>query len=74
MVYWLLLLVTIIFEVAGTIAMKLSNGLTKLIPSVLIFCILRNLFQRVRHRCKKDSFKYCLCNLVWCWDVTYYDY
>ncbi|MGQ0518060.1 DMT family transporter, partial [Bacillus sp. D-CC] len=29
MVYWLLLLVTIIFEVAGTIAMKLSNGLTK---------------------------------------------
>lgn len=37
MVYWLLLLVTIIFEVAGTIAMKLSNGLTKLVPSVLIF-------------------------------------
>ena len=35
MVYWLLLL-TIIFEVAGTIAMKLSNGLTKLVPSVLI--------------------------------------
>ncbi|EEM61754.1 multidrug efflux SMR transporter [Bacillus thuringiensis serovar mexicanensis] len=37
MAYWLLLLVTIIFEVAGTIAMKLSNGLTKLVPSVLIF-------------------------------------
>ncbi|MEC0035508.1 MULTISPECIES: multidrug efflux SMR transporter [Bacillus] len=37
MVYWLLLLVTIIFEVAGTIAMKLSNGLIKLVPSVLIF-------------------------------------
>ena len=37
MIYWLLLLVTIIFEVAGTIAMKLSNGLTKLVPSVLVF-------------------------------------
>ena len=35
MVYWLLLLVTIIFEVAGTIAMKLSNGLTKLIQVYL---------------------------------------
>ncbi|WP_459502092.1 DMT family transporter [Bacillus sp. C1] len=37
MIYWLLLLITIIFEIAGTVAMKLSNGLTKLVPSVLIF-------------------------------------
>ncbi|ABS20670.1 DMT family transporter [Bacillus cytotoxicus] len=37
MIYWLLLLVTIIFEVAGTVAMKLSNGLTKFVPSVFIF-------------------------------------
>ncbi len=74
MVYWLLLLVTIIFEVAGTIAMKLSNGLTKLHSKCTDFCILRNLFQRVRHRCKKDPFKYCLCNLVWRWNITYYDH
>lgn len=73
MVYWLLLLVTIIFEVAGTIAMKLSNGLTKLIPSVLIFVFYGICFS-VFAIVVKDSFKYCLCNLVWCWDVTYYDY
>ena len=73
MVYWLLLLVTIIFEVAGTIAMKLSNGLTKLIPSVLIFIFYGICFS-VFAIVVKDSFKYCLCNLVWCWDVTYYDY
>ncbi|OZI11432.1 QacE family quaternary ammonium compound efflux SMR transporter [Bacillaceae bacterium SAS-127] len=37
MVYWLLLLVTIVFEVAGTISMKLSDGLTKGLPSLMIF-------------------------------------
>ena len=73
MVYWLLLLVTIIFEVAGTIAMKLSNGLTKLVPSVLIFVFYGICFS-VFAIVVKDSFKYCLCNLVWCWDVTYYNY
>jgi small multidrug resistance pump len=34
---WLLLLGAIILEVAGTTSMKLSDGLTKPIPSVLIF-------------------------------------
>lgn len=34
---WLWLLVTILFEVAGTICLKLSCGLTKFIPSALTF-------------------------------------
>lgn len=34
---WILLALTIILEVAGTISMKLSNGLTNPIPSVLLF-------------------------------------
>jgi small multidrug resistance pump len=35
--HWLLLALAIIFEVAGTTAMKLSLGFTKLLPSVLMF-------------------------------------
>lgn len=34
---WVYLFGAILFEVAGTISMKFSEGLTKLVPSVLIF-------------------------------------
>lgn len=34
---WLYLILAILFEVSGTTCMKLSEGLTKLLPSVLIF-------------------------------------
>lgn len=34
---WLYLLAAILFEVAGTMSMKLSDGLTKLLPSICIF-------------------------------------
>ena len=34
---WLYLTVAILLEVAGTSCMKLSEGFTKLIPSILIF-------------------------------------
>jgi small multidrug resistance pump len=34
---WLFLILAIILEVAGTIAMKLSEGFTKFTPSVLLF-------------------------------------
>jgi len=37
MQHWLLLAVAIAFEVAGTTSMKLSEGFTKTVPSVLIF-------------------------------------
>lgn len=33
---WLLLTAAILFEVAGTTAMKLSDGFTKLLPSTLL--------------------------------------
>jgi len=35
--YWLYLALGIIFEVLGTICMKLAEGFTKLVPSVLVF-------------------------------------
>ncbi len=34
---WLLLAVAILFEIAGTVCMRLSEGFTRLTPSVLIF-------------------------------------
>lgn len=34
---WLYLICAIVFEVAGTSSMKLSEGFTRLVPSVLIF-------------------------------------
>jgi small multidrug resistance pump len=37
MTAWLLLLVAIVFEVAGTTAMKLSEGFSRPLPSVAIF-------------------------------------
>ena len=35
--HWLILASAIVLEVAGTASMKLSEGFTKLVPSVLIF-------------------------------------
>lgn len=37
MQYWLFLAGAILLEVAGTTSMKLSEGFTKLLPSVLLF-------------------------------------
>lgn len=37
MQYWFYLAGAIAFEVAGTTAMKLSEGFTKLVPSILLF-------------------------------------
>lgn len=34
---WLYLTLGIIFEVLGTVCMKLADGFTKLVPSVLVF-------------------------------------
>ncbi len=35
--HWLILVLAIIFEVAGTTSMKFSEGFTKWVPSVLMF-------------------------------------
>ncbi len=37
MISWLYLALAILFEVAGTTSMKLSEGFTKILPSILIF-------------------------------------
>jgi small multidrug resistance pump len=37
MQHWILLATAIVLEVAGTTSMKLSDGLSRLIPSVLVF-------------------------------------
>jgi len=37
MMHWLYLTLAIVLEVAGTTSMKLSAGLTKLVPSALVF-------------------------------------
>ena len=34
---WFLMMVAILFEVSGTTSMKLADGFTKLVPSILIF-------------------------------------
>jgi small multidrug resistance pump len=36
-IYWFYLSLGIVFEVLGTVCMKLSEGFTKWIPSVLVF-------------------------------------
>jgi small multidrug resistance pump len=37
MYYWFLLAGAIVLEVSGTVSMKLSNGFTNVVPSILIF-------------------------------------
>ena len=39
MIFWIYLLIAILTEVAGTTLMKVSQGLTRLIPSVLMFAL-----------------------------------
>jgi small multidrug resistance pump len=39
MLFWLYLLIAILTEVVGTTLMKVSQGLTRLIPSVLMFLL-----------------------------------
>jgi small multidrug resistance pump len=39
MLYWIYLLIAILTEVVGTTMMKVSEGLTRLIPSVLMFAM-----------------------------------
>ncbi|MPQ26911.1 DMT family transporter [Bacillus paralicheniformis] len=37
--HWLYLFLAIFFETAGTISMKLSNGFSKIIPSILLLVL-----------------------------------
>ena len=61
---WLYLTLAVIFEVMGTTAMKISNGLTKLIPSlaILVFYIISFVFLTLALRKIDMSVAYAL----WC--------
>ena len=37
MIHWLFLAAAILLEVAGTVSMKLSEGFTRLLPSIMLF-------------------------------------
>jgi small multidrug resistance pump len=39
MLFWIYLVIAILTEVAGTTSMKISQGLTRLIPTVLMFVL-----------------------------------
>lgn len=39
MLYWIYLMIAILTEVVGTTMMKVSQGLTRLVPSVLMFAM-----------------------------------
>jgi small multidrug resistance pump len=51
--HWLLLTVAIFFEVSGTVCMKLSQGFTRLTPSVLIFVFYGLCFVTLTYAMKK---------------------
>ncbi len=40
MIYWFYLILAILFEVIGTTSMKLSEGFTKTLPSIVMFVFL----------------------------------
>lgn len=62
--YWIYLCFAILFEVAGTTTMKLSEGFTKVIPSVLLILFYINV--------KKYRSFNCLRYLVRYGDYNYY--
>jgi small multidrug resistance pump len=53
MKYWLILGLAIGLEVAGTISMKLSDGFSKLVPSILIFVFYAASFAALTFTLKK---------------------
>ena len=53
MIHWLLLTAAIILEVAGTVSMKLSEGFTRLLPSILLFVFYAASFTALTFSLKK---------------------
>lgn len=60
---WIYLCFAILFEVAGTTAMKLSDGLTKLVPSILIFVFYVVSFAFLSFALKDGNVR-CICGMV----------
>ena len=53
MQYWVALAGAIVLEVSGTVSMKLSDGFTKIIPSILIFVFYTGSFAVLTYALKK---------------------
>ncbi|MFA5374750.1 MAG: multidrug efflux SMR transporter [Dehalococcoidia bacterium] len=62
---WFLLFVAIVFEVAGTTCMKLSDGFSKLAPSVLIF-VFYGISFGVFSRALKNGINLSAAYAIWC--------
>jgi small multidrug resistance pump len=62
---WFLLFVAIIFEVAGTTCMKLSEGFSKLAPSILIF-VFYGISFGVFSRALKNGINLSAAYAIWC--------
>ena len=53
MIHWLFLAAAILLEVAGTVSMKLSEGFTRLLPSILLFVFYAASFTALTFSLKK---------------------
>lgn len=53
MIHWLFLAAAILLEVAGTVSMKLSEGFTRLLPSILLFVLYAASFTALTFSLKK---------------------
>ena len=62
---WLLLFIAIVFEVAGTTCMKLSDGFSKLAPSILIF-VFYGISFGVFSRALKNGINLSAAYAIWC--------
>ena len=53
MIHWLFLAAAILLEVAGTVFMKLSEGFTRLLPSIMLFVFYAASFTALTFSLKK---------------------
>ncbi len=61
--HWLLLSLGIVLEVCGTTCLKLSDGFSKVVPSILIICFLWFIFCGYSLRYQTNGPEYRLCYL-----------
>ena len=64
MLHWLCLAGAIVLEVAGTTSMKLSQGFTRPLPSVLLFVFYAASFALMTVAVKRIDIERILCDLV----------
>jgi len=66
--HWIYLIIAILFEVSGTTCMKISDGLTKLVPTLFIFFFYGGalpFFRQPSKRVNKREVPDCCCSWWW---------